>query len=157
MCLTLHQRGKWQNKPILRPHYMYACGPCFRKKQPGIEILFWQQTCCSQPLEWLKPVKKYHRSLPACMLHGMCNAWSKTTQNKNTLYSVKTDMPHLRKNNQVVILYIFFHYSCGKMDTGKDQWETLNVHTSYLQKSLFITLIKHFAIWFWGYNWHRLS
>lgn len=117
MCLILHQGGKWQNKPILRPYYIYGGGQCFRKTAwLRIEILFWQQTCCSQPPEWLKPVRKYHRSPPARMLHSyeMCKTTSETTQNKNILHSVKPDRSHLRKNNKTFIPHISFSAASAK-------------------------------------------
>ena len=92
-CVSYYTKGRQKKAKISLfwdlTTYMYACGPCFPKKQLGMEILFWRQTCCSQPLEWLKPVRRYHRSLPARALYlfGMCYTRSKTTQNKNILYS----------------------------------------------------------------------
>ncbi len=142
MCLILHQREKWQNKPILRPYYIYAGGPCFWKEQLGIEILFWQQTCCSQPLEWLKPVKKYHRSLPACMLYlyGMCNTRSKTTQNKNILYSVKTP-PICGKTIRYSYFHLIFFLTAaltnGHWNGPKSETEPKLSSPTYLQKSLY--------------------
>lgn len=128
-CVSYYTKGeKWQNKPISRPYYIYAGGPCFWKKELGIEILFWQQTCCSQPLEWLKLVKKYHRSLPACTLYlyGMCNTRSKTSQKKNILYSVKTHIWGKTIRYSYFILFFFLNCSIGRMDTGMGQWEIGN-------------------------------
>lgn len=62
-CVSYYTKGKKKKKGKISlfwdlTTYMYARGPCFPKKQLGMEILFWRQTCCSQPLEWLKPVRR---------------------------------------------------------------------------------------------------
>ena len=59
---------KWRKEPILRAHCVHAGGSCFWEKRLGIETLFWQQTCCSQALERLKPVTNItdHSLLASC-------------------------------------------------------------------------------------------